>query len=323
MEDISIVIRSFNEEKHIGRLLDGILHQSLKDIEIILVDSGSTDHTVAVASRYPVKILNLSSDEFSFGKSLNIGCQAARGDFIVLASAHVYPLCNDWLEELLKPFKDPFVGVCYGKQIGNEITKYSEHQVFAKWFPATSDLNQNHPFCNNANAAIRKNLWKAVPYDESLTGLEDIDWAKKIMDSGYKVAYSAGAEVVHVHTESPLRIFNRYFREAISLKTIFPQEKFSLWDFLRLFFGNVCSDSYHAFLDGDFRHLFFGIPMFRLMQFWGTYRGFAQHGPITSELKRKFYYPNTWTRTHGNGVAGRSEKTIKYEELPLSISPDD
>ena len=45
----SIVIRAYNEEKHIGRLLEGIQHQTIKDVEIILVDSGSTDSTVSIA----------------------------------------------------------------------------------------------------------------------------------------------------------------------------------------------------------------------------------------------------------------------------------
>ena len=44
----SIVIRAYNEEKHIGRLLEGIKQQTLKDVEIILVDSGSTDRTLAI-----------------------------------------------------------------------------------------------------------------------------------------------------------------------------------------------------------------------------------------------------------------------------------
>jgi hypothetical protein len=74
----------------------------------------------------------------------------------------------DWLERMLARFADPQVALVYGKQRGNETTKYSEHQVFAKWFPEKSNLNQDHPFCNNANAAIRWSLWEQLPYDETL-----------------------------------------------------------------------------------------------------------------------------------------------------------
>lgn len=128
-------------------------------MEIILVDSGSTDATAAIASRYPVQLLHVEPDEFTFGHSLNLGISQAKTEFIVIASAHVYPVYSDWLERLLIPFTDPTVDLTYGKQRGNSNTKFSERQIFARWYPENSDLHQTHPFCNNANAAIRRQLW--------------------------------------------------------------------------------------------------------------------------------------------------------------------
>src|SRR5436190_1443308 len=154
---LSVVIRSFNEERHIGRLLTGIVRQSVPTPEIILVDSGSTDATVAIASRYPVTIVQIQPSEFTFGRSLNRGI-----------------------------------------------------------------------------AAIRRTIWQDLPYDEALTGLEDIDWGRRILERGHRLAYVAEAEVAHVHEETPSRIYNRYRREAMALKNIFPEERFGLRDFLRL-----------------------------------------------------------------------------------------
>src|SRR3546814_3021785 len=96
--------------------------------------------------------------------------------------------------------------ISYGKQRGNENTHYSEHQVFAKWFPENSDPCQAQPFCNNANAAIRRSLWQKSPYDEALTGLEDLAWARQALTAGRRIAYVAEAEVVHVHEETPRKI---------------------------------------------------------------------------------------------------------------------
>jgi len=310
----SIVTRCYNEEQHIGRLLSGILQQTLKNVEIIVVDSGSTDNTLSIASRYPVKILSIPAEQFSFGRSLNLGCRAATGEFIVLASAHVYPVYKDWLERLLAPFADPRVGLVYGKQCGDETTKYSEHQIFAKWFLDKSNSNQDHPFCNNANAAIRRSLWERLPYDEDLTGLEDIDWAKRAMKLGYRITYVTDAEVLHIHRETPIRIYNRYRREAIALKRIFPEERFNLWDFIRLFTGNTLSDCYHAKYDGVLRRNLTGIFVFRIMQFWGTYRGFAQHGPVTSKLKQTFYYPNDLSRLKSKVVGPDPSRRIEYRD---------
>ena len=293
----SIVIRSFNEQEHIGRLLSGIFQQTLSDPEVILVDSGSTDATLNIASRYPLKIVSIEPEEFSFGRSLNRGCMLARSEHIVICSAHVYPVYKDWLARLLGPFCDPEVALTYGKQRGNEVTRYSEHQLFTQWFPSDSATHRASFFCNNANAAIRRDLWKQIPYDEDLTGLEDLDWAKRATARGFKIAYVSEAEIVHVHKETPRRIYNRYRREALALKRIAPEERFGFADFVRLLFTNVASDCFHAWHDRVFLRNLFSIPTFRAAQFWGGYRGFSRADPVTSELKRTFYYPRGLERS--------------------------
>ncbi len=125
----SIIIRAHNEERHLGRLLEGIAQQTVKDVEIILVDSGSTDGTLTVAARYPVQVVHIAPEEFTFGRSLNLGIQAANAELLVFASAHVYPVYPDWLEKLLAPFADPQIALVYGKQRGGPSSKYSERQI--------------------------------------------------------------------------------------------------------------------------------------------------------------------------------------------------
>src|SRR3972149_2973888 len=216
----SIVIRAYNEEKYIGRLLEGIRQQTLKDVEIILVDSGSTDSTISIAESFAARIVRIPSDEFTFGRSLNFGVRAATGDFVVIASAHVYPVYPDWLESLLRLFEDEKVALTYGKQRGPASAKFSEQQVFHQWYPDVSQPRQPTAFCNNANAAIRKSLWERNRYDESLTGLEDLAWAKWAKEQGGEIAYAAEAEIIHVHNETPHVVFNRYRREAMAFKQI-------------------------------------------------------------------------------------------------------
>ena len=128
----SIVIRAYNEKKHLGRLLEGILRQSVKDVEVILVDSGSTDSTVDIAASSGVKVVHILPDEFTFGRSLNLGIEAASSPLIVIASAHIFPVYPDGLERLLAPFADPKVALTFGKQRGGATTKFSEHQIFAQ-----------------------------------------------------------------------------------------------------------------------------------------------------------------------------------------------
>ena len=287
----SIVIRSFNEERHIGQLLHGIQQQTIRDVQIIVVDSGSTDATLSIVSRYPVKVISISPEKFSFGRSLNIGCEEANKDFIVLASAHVYPLYKDWLEKLISPFNSSKIGLVYGKQVGGNKTRLSEHRIFSQWFPDDQTHQQKHPFCNNANAAIPRSMWYKYPYNEKLTGLEDIAWANDVMHKGFHIFYQPGAVVAHIHEESYYQIYNRYRREAIAFKHIFPAETFNRFDFLRLLISNTLGDYLHALRVGKFFSSWRGITRFRRSQFKGTYQGFRDSIQINDQLKQRLYYP--------------------------------
>lgn len=316
MKKASIIIRTFNEEKHIGRLLAGILQQTVDDIEIIVVDSGSEDATLAIASRFPVQILSIEPEEFSFGRSLNIGCSASDSEFIVIASAHVYPVYRDWLHCLLAPFSDSGTALVYGCQRGGDGTRFSEHQVFKRWYPSISSPHQNSPFCNNANAVVRRSVWEMVPYNETLTALEDLEWAKQVTQRGWNIAYSADAVVIHLHDESAGRLYNRYRREAIAFKRIFPEERFTFTDFIRFFPANLASDWYKAWQENLLGKNLVDIVRYRLMQFWGTHRGFARRGPITSRLRETFYYPDGNARASSEMDKTDHGRCIEYGVLP-------
>ena len=308
----SLVVRAYNEEHHIGRLLEGVRRQTLKGVEIILVDSGSTDATVAIATQFGAKVVHIPPGEFTFGRSLNMGLSSATCDFAVIASAHVYPVYPDWLECLLDPFKDPEVALVYGKQRGDENSKFPEQQIFARWFLDESSRRQSHPFCNNANAAIRLSIWKGHPYDESLTGLEDLAWAKWVFEQNHAIAYAAEAEVRHVHNETSRSVLNRYRREAMAFKQIYPEAHFSLYDFIRMASGNIFSDLWHASRQRVFWRSVASILWFRVAQFWGTYQGYRRSMDLNWNLRQTFYYPRGMDMVEMPGP--REVKPIRYNE---------
>lgn len=309
---ISIVIRCFNEERLIGRLLDGIVAQSVRPEQIIVVDSGSTDRTLEIAGRYPVEAHSIDPAEFSFGRSLNRGIAAATGQVVVFASAHTYPVYDTWLEHLTRPFEDPAIALTYGRQVGGPTTPYSESQILATWFPAHSQARQEHAFANNANAAIRRSEWEQVPFDEDLTGLEDLDWAAKAQRRGLGIAYVAEAAVVHLHREGFSQTRHRYRREAIAHRRIFDDPRMGRLDALRLLASNVAHDYVNAARDRVLVRNLVSIPRFRAAQFLGTYEGFAQRGEVPEELRRRFYYPRGLQRTRAaEPVVGAR---IQYDE---------
>lgn len=312
--DCSIVIRAYNEEAHLGRLLDGIHHQTISNNQVIVVDSGSTDRTAAIAREYGAELVHINPKDFSFGRSLNFGIKNAKSEFVVIASAHVYPVYPDWLEKLIEPFADQQVALTYGKQRGSDQSHFSENQIFLHWYPQEGEPVQSHPFCNNANAAIRKSYWKRQPYNENLPALEDLAWAKWAFDKGYRIIYVPEAEIIHIHHETSRGIFNRYKREGMAFKQIYPHESFGENALFRLFFSNVKSDWQEASRKKQLGRQMIRIVEFRWNQFWGTYQGYRQSGPLTWQLKRAFYYP----RRFGSDF---SEELVRNVE-PISYKKD-
>lgn len=288
---VTLVVRCFNEEAHIGRLLTGVTRQTVVPDEIVVVDSGSTDATLAIASAFPVTIVKIAPEDFSFGRALNVGLARASCDLAVLASAHVYPIYDTWLAALIAPFADSQVALTYGRQQTPPGGRFSEQRLLAQWFPATSTPRQRHPFCNNANAAVRLGVWAQQPYDEHLTGLEDLDWAKRAIAAGHVASYVAEAPVAHVHNENFGQIVNRYRREAIAHKAIYSEQRMGPGSVTRRATSNIAGDLAAARREGVLSAAAAAdVVRFRIAQFYGTYRGFAQQGPVTDLLARRFYY---------------------------------
>ena len=297
MATVTIVIRALNEAEHLPALFDGIGAQTRQPDQVILVDSGSSDNSIAISEAASAEIVHIAADEFSFGRALNVGCEAASGDIFVFVSAHVYPADEFWLERLVAPFDaHQDVALVYGRQMGDEFrTAFSEMEVMRRWFPDKSDPDQNHPFCNNANCAVRASVWRQLPYDEQLTGLEDMAWACRAQKLGHRLWYEAGAAVVHLHDEPFSCTVNRYRREAIAHKRIFGHQKMLAIEAFGLFVANTGRDYLAAVPRRRLLSNILTIPQFRAAQFWGSWKGFRQDGDPTGTLKRQFYYPKGFT----------------------------
>ncbi len=289
----SIIVRAYNEEEHLGKLLYGIESQEYQDHEVIVVDSGSTDRTRKIAHSHNARVVRIEKEQFTFGKALNVGCEIAKGEYLVFVSAHVYPVSKGWLGNLLGPFRSEAIRVSYGKQRGGPTNNFSEKCLFQTWFPDTSEVPQRGYFCNNANCAIRKSDWDRRRYDEDLTGLEDLHWAKQAVRDGGKVAYVSDAEIVHVHEENWSQVRNRYRREAIALRGIEDDKlHFSLLDAARLTLVNIAVDAMTSCKNKVLLRTILEIALFRINQFIGTYQGFNLREMSRRELVKRFYYPS-------------------------------
>jgi len=291
---ISIVIRTLDEERHLRESLESISHQTLANTtEIIVVDSGSTDSTLSIAQEYGCHIVHIERADFSFGRALNVGCEVAVGDFLVFISGHCVPQESSWLEELVEPLANGGVAISYGRQIGGEQTKFSEHLLFRKYFPAGSDPSQNAYFCNNANAAVRRDIWKmSGGYDEELTGIEDMHFAKKVVADGNAVKYVGSAVVYHYHYENWKQIARRYEREAIALQAIAPEWQLNFAEAASYATVGIIGDLAAAFRRKCFCRTVFEIIAFRCCQYYGSWRGKRIVRDLNRSEKERYFYPH-------------------------------
>jgi len=290
---VSIIIRTLNEERYLDEILFAIESQNVNNFsyEVVIVDSGSTDNTLKIAKSHNARITYIKKQNFTFGRSLNIGCEYAYGEFLVFISGHCIPANKDWLQNLIAPLVQKKCDYTYGRQIARDMTKFSERQVFDKYFPISSRIPQEGFFCNNANAAITRTAWEKFHFDESLTGLEDMFIAKQIChDNGY-VGYVSDSCVFHIHDETWAQIKTRYERESIALKKIMPEIKISIFNLVHFIVAGVLKDSRIAIRERVFFKEIFSILMFRFFQFYGSYKGNHVSRNLSTQAKMKYFYP--------------------------------
>ena len=290
---VSIIIRTLNEERYLDELLCVINSQKLSGFscEIIVVDSGSTDNTLKIAKRYDARITYINKQDFTFGRSLNIGCEFANGEYLVFISGHCIPVDQNWLNSLVTPLIQSKCDYSYGRQIGRDTTKFSEMQVFDKYFPNKTHMPQSDFFCNNANAAISRRAWSKFRFDEDLTGLEDIFIAKQIYQDKGLIGYISDSVVYHIHDETWTQIKTRYEREAVALQKIMPEIKVSIIDTIHFIIIGILKDIRISIRKKVFFKEFISIFMFRLCQYYGSYRGNHLCRKLSNKAKIKYFYP--------------------------------
>lgn len=313
MPETSIIIRTYNEEKHLGNLLRAISEQSYKDYEVIVVDSSSRDRTVEIAEQFGAKVISIESRDFTFGYALNVGCEASRGKYLVFASAHVLPADEAWLFNTLAPFDNDKIAGVFGRQLGHPTSKFSESMDFKRVFKTVAlDLNEPLDYVNNANAAIRKESWEKHRFDEYLFGLEDVDLIKRITNEGYLIRYEPKSAVYHIHHETWSQVFNRFRREAIAAVRIGlrypPQNRISFVRALLSLFRDFLS----TFPNYSLTRLE-EIALFRYYQWKGSRLGWLYGKDIDFDRERNSIFRPDENRS----VVIKGQNRAEIKEMPV------
>ncbi len=327
--ETSIIIRTFNEEKHLPRLFDALDRQNNRNYEVIVVDSGSFDRSRDIAGERADKLIRITSHDFTFGYSLNAGIKQARGRFIAIASAHTIPCHQDWLDDLIAPLREEKVAMTYGRQIGAPCSRFGEAEDYDRLYgPHPREDTLTLLRANNANSAIRRDLWDQQPFDETLTGLEDIAWAKHWLQQDYRVVYVPDAALHHLHEESWQQIRRRYYREAVAARRIGIKSKRTVHSEIWTEVKAILSDYARALKRTDnpvcqrltYSQRLREILYFRTHKTYGTLLGLLKAHPMETQQEREDIL---FDRTSG-GVLIHEPGKASYEPMHVpELKPGD
>jgi rhamnosyltransferase len=224
---ISVVIPVKDGGDDLIRCLDAIRSQDTREeVEIVVVDSGSSDDSVQVARDRDAVVIEIPAAEFSHGASRNLGASRAHGEFLVFISQDAYPISPDWLSRLTAPMQTEanLVGV-YGRQLPHEGATPPETYFLNFLYGAqprrqridgAHQLSMQTTLFSNVNSAMPAAVWKRFPFVEDIIMSEDQEWSRRVLLDGFSIAYEPEAAVRHSHNYTLAAAFRRFFDSGAS-----------------------------------------------------------------------------------------------------------
>ena len=219
---ISIIIPTYEASKHLGLLLESISSQTVKDFELIVIDSSSSDSTLDIAKSYNAKTTVIDQSEFDHGRTRTLAAEQAKGEILVYFTQDAKPCDRIAIEKLIKPIEeDDQVAAAYGRQLpAPDSTVFAQHLRLFN-YPDKSQMRQlsdcyklgiKTAFLSNSFAAYRRSDLAAIGYfKDGLIFGEDTYATAKMLLKGKKIAYAADAKVFHSHNYTICQDFRRYF----------------------------------------------------------------------------------------------------------------
>lgn len=215
---ISIVIPTYNSERTIGKVLESLFKEIKnyrKKVEVIVVDDGSTDKTLEIVEKYPVKIFKQKHKGPAAAR--NLGWRKAKGEIVIFLDSDC-KVSKGWLRKILKPFEDKKVA-----GVGVKYKTWNKRNWVARF--VGYEIGQRHEkmkkevdYLASYSTAYRKEVLKKINgFDTSfkMAAAEDNDLSYRIVSLGYKLIFLKNCFVFHRHPESLKTYLKKQFYQAM------------------------------------------------------------------------------------------------------------
>lgn len=218
--DISVIIPTLNAEREIEDLLVALERQSMRPMEILVVDSASDDDTARVVQMHgDIRLLQIDRSDFNHGTTRDMALRATTGDFVCFLTQDALPASDDYIERLVAPLvEDSSIALVSGRQLPKADARRFEQLVRSFNYPdspsvrSSSDLEKfgiKTFFASDSCSAYRRTAYLECGGFERVNTNEDMLMAARFVASGLKVAYEPGAGVYHSHNLTPSQQFAR------------------------------------------------------------------------------------------------------------------
>jgi len=223
---ISVVIPVKDGGADLIRCLEAISRQRVDDeVEVVVVDSGSRDGSVARACGFGASVHEIPPQEFHHGRTRNIGARLARGDVLVFTSQDAHAADDRWLAALIAPLPQPGIAGVYGRQLPHDDATPPERYFLDFLYgphARVQRLDGGQPLTfeatlfSNVNSAMPRTLWEELPFDEDIVMSEDQEWSRRVLRAGLGIVYEPEAAVHHSHAYSVMSAMRRFFDSGVS-----------------------------------------------------------------------------------------------------------
>ena len=213
----------------LGDVLAAVNSQQVdRQVELLVIDSGSTDGSQALARRHGARVVEIPRSEFGHGRTRNRLMELSTGDHVAFLTQDSQPAHERWLAALLHGFElDPDVALVTGPYLPRRDASPMVRRELREYFRTFGGPRLDRgpagagprAFFSSANGAGARWAWERIPF-RPVPYAEDQQLAREMLAAGMAKAYLPDAAVVHSHEHPPLRALGRYFDDFRALAEV-------------------------------------------------------------------------------------------------------